>query len=220
MRRRDVLAWAAALGFTGPRYLAAATAAPMAAATLEGWQLGFDAATGELHVRDREGVLRRRLPATTLGGGLHAGAAEVHALARRRGFVVAFDTLPELWEVSTDTEATPVFDGLVHDYRMGEGLGEPGWLAARRTRLPQPVHELGFDAERGLVACRARTPPRAGAVHLLFVQLDVRRVIKTITVDGDPDTANLSVRIDGARRMLHIERRDGGEPLEIDPWTV
>jgi hypothetical protein len=216
MRRRDALTWGAALALVSPQR-AGAKAPPPAAASLDDWQLSFDATAGELHARNRQGVLLKRLPATRLDGSHRASAAEVHALARRRSFVVAFDNLPELWELSTDPEAAPVFDGLVHDYRMGEGLGQPGLLAARRTTLPQPVQDLGFDAERALVVCRERTAPRPGAVRVLVVQLDVRRVIKVVVVEGDPDTTTAAVSLEDGRRLLRIERRDGRDALLIDP---
>ena len=73
----------------------------------------------------------------------------------RRSFVVVFDSLPELWEISYDPQAEPIYQGLVHDYRLREGIAEPGFLNARRTRLDAPLRDPGFDSSHAFVIARA-----------------------------------------------------------------
>ncbi len=51
--------------------------------------------------------------------------AEVHYVGARRSFVIVFEPLAELWELSTDPQAAPIFDGLVHDYHQGEAIASP-----------------------------------------------------------------------------------------------
>ena len=36
--------------------------------------------------------------------------------------------IPEIWEISYDPDAKPIFDGYVHDYKMGEGVALAGYL--------------------------------------------------------------------------------------------
>ena len=114
----------------------------------------------------------KTLPARALSGGDASAVSAVRWLQQRRSFVIAFDTLPELWELSVDPNAPPLFDGLVHDYRMGEAIGSPGFLGVRRTRLDAAVRSLDADA-RG----EAYLVVSAGKERLI-VNLDVRRVVE------------------------------------------
>jgi hypothetical protein len=114
----------------------------------------------------------KTLPARALSGGNESTVSAVRWLPQRRSFVIAFDTLPELWELSVDPNAPPIHDGLVHDYRMGEAIDAPGFLGVRRTRLDAPVRSLDTDA-RGAAYVTAQT-----ADARLVVNLDVRRVIE------------------------------------------
>lgn len=146
-------------------------------------------------------------------------AAPVSALldaAARRSFIIVFDDLPQLWELSYDPNAEPVYRGMVHDYRMGEGIAEPGFLNLRRTLLQEPLREPGFDAKHAMVLARA--PDRAdGQAELVLVQLDVRRPIARFSHRGDPHSAAMRrVTIDG-RELLEVPDRQGGPALRIDP---
>ena len=125
-----------------------------------------------------QGVKVKSLGASRRGGQQASAVAEVHYVGRRRSFVVTFDTLAELWELSVDPDAEPIFDGLVHDYRQGEALGEPGYLGVRRTLLDQPLRELRFDPGGALLIGRA-----GGATDAwVLVQLDVRRPIARFAI--------------------------------------
>lgn len=96
---------------------------------------------GAVQVYDRD-RLAKSLPAQRLGSAERAAVIDMHFLPGRRSFVIAFDTLPELWELSIDADAPPVYDGLVHDWRLGEAIGTPGFLGVRRTPLAAPVRSL------------------------------------------------------------------------------
>ncbi|MEP7283830.1 MAG: hypothetical protein ABI696_17760 [Rubrivivax sp.] len=183
-----------------------AHAAPLDVTSADGaWRLR--AGSAGLTLFDASGLPVRRHAA--------AAAAGVFDAAPRRSFIVLFETLPELWEISYDPQAEPIYQGLVHDYRQREGVAEPGFLNPRRTRLDAPLRELGFDGSHAFVIGRA--PDRAdgrAVVHLL--QLDVRKRIAEFSVRGDPDTAAVrSVWRDG-RELLEVPDRQGGPPLLID----
>jgi len=123
----------------------------------------------------------RTLPARRLGGNEDASAVAVRYLPARRSFVIAFDTLAELWELSVDPNAPPVFDGLVHDYRMGEGVASPGFLGVRRTPLPAPVGALAVDANNN-----AHVLAR-GADAWWLINLDIRRPITRFELAPNPE---------------------------------
>jgi hypothetical protein len=116
----------------------------------------------------------KTLPARALAGGDASAVSAVRWLPQRRSFVIAFDTLSEIWELSVDPNAPPIHDGLVHDYRMGEAIAAPGFLGARRTRLDAPARSLGADARGAAYVTVQTTDAR------LVVNLDVRRVIERL----------------------------------------
>lgn len=122
----------------------------------------------------------KTLPARGLSGSDAGTVSAVRYLSQRRSFVIAFDTLPELWELSVDPNAPPIHDGLVHDYRMGEAIAAPGFLGVRRSLLSAPAHALAIDAGNNAhVLARS-----AGAWWL--VNLDIRRAITRFEVGANP----------------------------------
>lgn len=151
-------------------------AAPVATSADGRWRI--EGRDGAVLVFDAE-RLAKTLPAQRLGGNERAAVVDVAWLPARRSFVIAFDTLPELWELSVDPQAAPVHDGLVHDYRMGEAIATPGYLGVRRTPLAAPIRSLAADA-RGGPHVLARSADGAW----LLINLDVRRAIARYVVDG------------------------------------
>ena len=105
-------------------------------------------------------------------------ATALFSLPQRRSFFAAWPALGESWEISLDPDAAPIFDGLVHDYRMGEGIAKPGYLGARRAPLGRPMPAFGF--------ADARVPWLAGKQgdEVVVVHLDVRRRIAALRVAG------------------------------------
>ncbi|MBA4343726.1 MAG: hypothetical protein C0423_16425 [Methylibium sp.] len=119
--------------------------------------------------------------------------ALLHA-QHRRSFIVVLAGLPELWEISHDPSAEPVFSGLVHDYRMGEGLAEPGYLALRRTPLDAPLNAaLVVDGQPWLIAQQGS--------DAVLIHLDVRRLIARVP-GADALSAQLQWTPDGARLLV------------------
>ena len=120
---------------------------------------------GQLQAVDAQGRVLRQWP-------VPAGVLPVQVLAARQSFVVVPRDGRELWELSWSEAAEPIYDGLVHDYRMGEGLARPGYLGLRRTLLQRPLASV----------CACGTQPylrvrEAGAEDSAVLHLDVRRVI-------------------------------------------
>ncbi len=48
----------------------------------------------------------------------------VYTAPPRESFIVALKDLQEVWEINYSDNPPPVYHGMVHDYRMGEGLAE------------------------------------------------------------------------------------------------
>ncbi|MBL8288751.1 MAG: hypothetical protein JNL85_12270 [Rubrivivax sp.] len=165
------------------------------------------------------GAVLKRLPATSLDGRVHARAAELHAVPERRSIVAAFAGLPELWEISLDPAAPPVFDGLVHDHRMGEGIGRPGYLAPRRTQLARPLVALAIDAASGWVIARERAaeagPGETAPPQVVLLHLDIRRAVARWPAAPGVDTAAATPAVREGRRGFAVPAE--GRTLWFEP---
>jgi hypothetical protein len=172
------------------------------------------AAHGELSsLIDATGALVRRYEGTDLQRRRRARALRLFYLARRRSFVVAWPDLGELWEISLDPAAEPVFDGLVHDYRMGEGIAQPGYLGVRRAPLGAPMADIGF--------ADGRLPWVAGqrGEFVDVVHLDVRRRIAEWRLPGAMPSAALARRAgDGWTWWLPVG--EGVQVIDTTRWRV
>jgi DNA-binding beta-propeller fold protein YncE/cytochrome c553 len=104
----------------------------------------------------------------------------VYDAAPRKSFVVALKDVPELWEVSYDDNASPIFPGLVHDYRMDEAFSIPGKLNPRRTPLETVLDDFFFDQSYSYLIGASREGK--GQV----VDLDIRRKMADLPLPGMP----------------------------------
>ena len=129
--------------------------------------------------------LLKVIPATTLDGKQSSRISAVYDAAPRRSFIAAMKDMPELWEISYDPKAGPVFDGFVHDYKMGEGLGKPGYLYPKRTRLEAVLDDFYFDQGYTLVMGTTREAASNG-VNGQVISLDARQRVAELNVPGMP----------------------------------
>ena len=51
--------------------------------------------------------------------GKSSRVSAVYDAAPRKSFIAALKDIPEIWEISYDDKAAPIYDGLVHDYKLG-----------------------------------------------------------------------------------------------------
>ena len=122
-------------------------------------------------------------------GGASSAVSGIWNSAARQRFVVAFQDLPEIWELSYDTAAEPIYDGLVHDYRMGEAIASAGYLGVRRTPLQQPLHIFLTDTNLRHVLAAPQGKGTAGEVTVTgvdVINMDIRRRITSREVPGRP----------------------------------
>jgi len=154
----------------------------------------------------------RTLPLRALDGrGPGRVTAILHA-PRRRSFVVLVDGLPErpeMWEVSHDPRAEPIYDGFVHDYKMGEGIAIPGFLNPRRSKLEGALREPLLGPGDAYVLARAPDRPDGRAVLQVW-QLDVRRRIGERVLAGAPDLARARSEPCDASLCVHVPVRTAG----------
>jgi cytochrome c553 len=109
----------------------------------------------------------------------------VYDAAPRKSFVVALKDIAEVWEVSYDDNAPPIYEGLVHDYQLREGIAMEGKFNARRTILEEPLDDFFFDATYAWLIGASRA---GGAGQV--VNLDVRRKTASVELPGLPHLAS------------------------------
>ncbi|HET9977007.1 MAG TPA: cytochrome D1 domain-containing protein [Burkholderiaceae bacterium] len=150
--------------------LAGAQTTPSAASGDGAWRLEALQPPAGLALFDATGAVVRRYATTTLDGRASSRVSAIRDNPKRRSFVLALPEIAEVWEISYDPKAEPIYDGLVHDWRLGEGIATPGRFGVRRTRLErrEAVERFEFDA----TGARVIDLDRGTVIHL-----DVRRVI-------------------------------------------
>ncbi|MEZ5643731.1 MAG: cytochrome D1 domain-containing protein [Burkholderiaceae bacterium] len=136
--------------------------------------------------------LKQTYGTTTLDGQRSSRVSAVYDAAPRQSFVIALKDIPELWEISYNPRAEPIYDGYVHDYKMGEGIAKPGFLGVRRTPLDEPLDDFFFDQSYRHVLGATRPKAAAtnaagdGAATAQVVNLDARRKIADLPIAGMP----------------------------------
>lgn len=151
------------------------------------WLMVVNAEPRTLMLLDADLNLVRSYPVNAVAGKSGPGTITVHNAPARQSFIVTFEDMAELWEISYNPQAEPIFDGLVHDYRMGEGIARPGFLGARRTLFDEPLDDLFFDPDYNHVLGISRLKFEGGSrVHV--INLNIRRRIAVLTL---PDVPNL-----------------------------
>jgi DNA-binding beta-propeller fold protein YncE/cytochrome c553 len=160
-------------------------------------------------------TLVKTIPAADAGG-RSSRVSAVYDAAPRKSFVVALKDVPELWEVSYDDAAAPIYPGLVHDYKMGEGMAIPGHLNPRRTPLETVLDDFFFD--QGYDHLIGASREGKGQV----VNLDARRKIADLPLPGMPHLGSGITWPWQGRDILATPNLKDGQVTVIDmrTWQV
>lgn len=154
--------------------------------------------------------------AASLDGKTISRVSAVYDAPPRKSFVVAMKDMPELWEISYDEKAPPVFDGLVHDYKMGEGIAKPGFLPPRRTPLAAVLDDFFFD--QGYTHVMGASRDGKGQV----VNLDIRRKVSDLALPGMPHLGSgVTFTWQGEPVMASTNLKDGlVTVISMRDWRV
>jgi hypothetical protein len=173
------------------------------------WRLTAEPATHTLLLQDALGMQVRRYAWPGLSPVARQTSlvtpVSIQNHAARQSFVIAFGGCGELWEISYNRAAEDIFDGLVHDYRLHEGLSRPGFLGVRRTSLEQPLDDFWIDPQSPHVLGRARWAQE----ELQVINLDVRRVRAHMALPTNAHLAQAQPEGDGPARQLVIPVASG-----------
>jgi cytochrome c553 len=105
----------------------------------------------------------------------------VYDAAPRKSFIAAMKDIKELWEISYDEKAEPIYPGMVHDFRSGEGIALKGQFNPRRTPLEDYLDDFFFDQSYAHAIGASRDGGKGQVVNLY-----VRRKIATLELPGMP----------------------------------
>ncbi|MGV3492770.1 MAG: cytochrome D1 domain-containing protein [Ramlibacter sp.] len=173
------------------------------------WVLAANYLPHTLALFDADLNLVRTYAAATLDGSRSSRVSAVYDAAPRKSFVVALKDIPELWEISYDPAAAPVYDGLVHDFRMGEAIAKPGYHNVRRTPLEEPLDDFFFDDSYRHAVGTARAAAD-GSTAAQVVNLDIRRRIATVPLGGMPHLGSgITFDWNGKRVLATTNLKDG-----------
>lgn len=144
----------------------------------------------------------------------------VYQAPTRNSFIAALKDVPEVWEIATDPDAPPVYEGLVHNRQRGleEGIASSkGLFALRRIELSEPLDDFFFDPSyRHLLGANR---DGGGAV---VVNLNVGREIARIPLPGMPHLGSGIAWTREGRLVLatpHL-REPKLSIIDASAWTV
>ena len=141
----------------------------------------------------------------------------VYTAAPRDSFIVALKDLKEVWEISYLDDPPVVFNGYVHDYRMGEGVAEQGRFPVRRIQLDDYLDDFFFDQSYHHLIGASRSDRKGQVVNLL-----VGRKIATIDLNGMPHLGSgISWLYQGRQVMASPNLRSGTiTVIDMQNWQV
>jgi hypothetical protein len=144
----------------------------------------------------------------------------VYQAPTRDSFILALKDVPEIWEVATNPNAEPVFEGFVHSHEKGmqEALASSSGLFTRR-RIPvsQPLDDFFFDPEYKHLIGAARDGGKAVVVNLI-----VGREIAELALPGMPHLGSgISWMRDGRRVMATPHLKEGViSVIDVESWKL
>jgi DNA-binding beta-propeller fold protein YncE/cytochrome c553 len=144
----------------------------------------------------------------------------VYQAPRRKSFVLALKDAPEIWEIATDPEAGPFFEGFVHSHEAGmeESLAsEKGLFARRRIAISAPLDDFFFTPDyRNLIG-----PNREGNKGVV-VNLDVGREIAEVALPGMPHLGSGITWTSQGRQVMATPHLKEGvlSVIDIGTWKL
>jgi WD40 repeat protein len=148
--------------------------------------------------------------------GKSSAVTAVYDAAPRKSFVAALRDIPEIWELSYDDTAGPVYAGLVHDYQLGEGIKVQGPFPPIRIKLNDSIEDLFFSTSYETLI--GQTREGIGQV----VDLDLKRKIATLKLPAESRLAVAAHWLDQGREYLVIPSQKEAliSLLDMVTWKI
>lgn len=144
----------------------------------------------------------------------------VYQAPERQSFILALKDAPEIWEVATDPDADPVFEGFVHSREAGMVEGIPtsqGLFARRRIQTAEPIDDFFFTPDYRFLIGASRDGSRG-----VVVNLNVGLEVAELDLPGMPHLGSgISWMRDGHRVMATPHLREAKlSVIDIETWKV
>lgn len=152
--------------------------------------------------------------------GATSRVSAVYQAPTRKSFILALKDVPEIWEIATDPNAEPVFEGYVHSHEGGmvEALpSSQGLFARRRIAVSQPLDDFFFDVDYRNLIGASREGDRGVVVNLV-----VGREISELPLPGMPHLGSgISWMRDGRRVMATPHLKEAKlSIIDVDKWSI
>ncbi len=139
--------------------------------------------------------------------GTPSRVSAVYQAPTRDSFILALKDVAEIWEIATDPNAPPVYEGYIHSYEKGmvEAIASSkGLFARRRIKVSKPIDDFFFDPGYRNLMGAARDAGSGVVVNLI-----VGREIAELPLAGMPHLGSgISWMRDGRRVMATPHLRE------------
>ena len=156
----------------------------------------------------------------TARDGTPSRVSAVYQAPQRKSFILALKDAAEIWEVATDPNAEPVYEGFVHSREKGmvEALpSSEGLFARRRILINEPLDDFFFDDDYQNLIGAARDGARG-----VVVNLNVSKEIAELPLDGMPHLGSgISWERNGHRVMATPHLKEGKiSIIDTETWKT
>ncbi|WP_150523109.1 nitrite reductase [Roseibium sediminis] len=150
--------------------------------------------------------------------GTASRVSAVYQAPHRKSFILALKDAPEIWEVATDPDAEPVYEGFIHSREKGmvEAIASSaGLFSRRRIVTAEPLDDFFFDDDYRHLIGASRDGARG-----IVVNLNVGREIAELPLDGMPHLGSgISWERDGHRVMATPHLKEGKlSVIDTETW--
>ncbi len=143
--------------------------------------------------------------------GKSSRVSAVYAAVPRNSFIIALKDIPEVWEMYYNDKHEPVYNGLVHDYRQGEGVEDKSRFPIRRILLDDYLDDFQFDPSYTYLMGAARNAKNGQVINL-----NIRRKVADLELTGLPHLGSGITWIYKGRRVMATPNLKKGEISIID----
>jgi len=161
----------------------------------------------------------RVIPVTD-GKGKTSRVSAVYTARPRSSFVVALKDMTEIWELSYDPDAPPIYGNFVHNYREGQVEGvvvaeQP--FGIRRIEVGDYMDDFFFDQAYTDVMGAARNAKKGQVFNL-----DARRKVADLELDSMPHLGSgITFQYDGRDVMATPHLREGMvSVIDMESWQT
>jgi DNA-binding beta-propeller fold protein YncE/cytochrome c553 len=152
--------------------------------------------------------------------GVTSRVSAVYQAPTRNSFILALKDVAEIWEISTDPNAEPVYEGYLHSYEKGMKEALPsaeGLFARRRIGLSQPLDDFFFDPDYRNLIGAARDGSRAVVVNLI-----VGKEIAQLPLPGMPHLGSGISWIREGKRVMATPHLNEGvlSIIDVESWSL